>query len=309
MIRRAAELLATLFAASLVIFLAMNVLPGDPAQVLLGINADPAALVRLRAELGLDRPLPERFITWLGAVLRGDLGTSATYDVPVAALIAERAVVSVPLAALALALSVATALPAGLVAANARGRPADRIVTAGAQLALSIPNVWLGMMLIYLVAIRFGWAPAGGFPGWRAGLGPALAALVLPALALAVPQAAILTRIVRAAVAEAADEDYVALARAKGRSAWGATVRHALPNAWGPILTIIGLQFGFLVAGAIIIETVFSLPGLGRLLFQAVAQRDLAVVEGVVLVVVAVVVLANSLCDGLAAWSNPRARP
>lgn len=286
--------------------MAINVLPGDPAEVLLGLNADPAALAALRSEMGLDRPLPLRFLSWLGGLFAGDFGRSATYDVPVAALIAERLAVSVPLAAMALFVSVAIALPLGLAAATWRGRTFDRVTLAGAQVALSIPNVWLGLLLIALFAVALRLVPAGGFPGWDAGAASALGALLMPAISLAVPQAAILTRVVRAAVAEAADEDYVTLARAKGRSRAGAVRVHALSNAWGPILTIIGLQFGFLVAGAIVIETVFSLPGLGRLLFQAVSQRDLPVVQGVVLIVVVAVIVANSLCDMLASWADPK---
>lgn len=305
---RLGQLAATLFVASVVIFLAMEVLPGDPASLMLGINADPQAVAALRAEMGLDRPLPARFLHWLSGVLTGDFGTSAVYDVPVAALIVERAAVSVPLAAMGVVLSAGIALPAGLLAAIRRGTLADHAVTGLAQIGLSVPNVWLGLLLITVFAVVLGVAPAGGFPGWSAGPGPAFAALVMPAIALATPQAAILTRIVRTAVVEAMDEDYVALARAKGRSVAGAVLRHALPNAWAPILVILGLQFGFLVAGAIVIETVFSLPGLGRLLFQAVAQRDVPVVEGVVLVVVATVVIVNAAFDGLASLANPRAR-
>ncbi|MBJ3774969.1 ABC transporter permease [Acuticoccus sp. 2012] len=286
----------------------MSVLPGDPAEVLLGMNADPAAVDALRTEMGLDQPLPVQFARWLGGVLAGDFGESATYAVPVTDLILERAVVSVPLAILGVLLSVGIALPAGLLAAIRRDRGTDNLVTTLAQIGLSIPSVWLGLILIYLFAVVMKVVPAGGFPGWDAGVGPALSALILPAVALAAPQAAILTRITRTAIVEAMDEDYVTLARAKGRSVAGAVARHALPNALAPILTIVGLQFGYLVAGAVVIETVFSLPGVGRLLFQAVSQRDLQVVQGVVLIVVATVVVVNTLCDGLAVWSNPRQR-
>ena len=308
LLRRLAGVVITLVAASLIIFLAMTVLPGDPATVLLGMNASPEAIAALRTEMGLDRPLPIQFLGFLAGAIRGDFGESATYGVPVATLIAERAAVSVPLAALAVVLTVGIALPAGVLAASRRGRFTDRAVGFGAQVGLSIPNVWLGLMLMVLFSIVFDLLPAGGFPGWDAGPAAALAALLLPAVALAAPQAAILTRIVRAAVVEAMDEDYVALARAKGLSEAAAVRRHALANAWAPIITIIGLQFGFLVAGAIVIETVFSLPGLGRLLFQAVAQRDLLVVEGVVLVLVATVILVNAACDLVADWTDPRRR-
>ncbi|MEM9222621.1 MAG: ABC transporter permease [Pseudomonadota bacterium] len=307
-VQRLIAVAATLFAASLLIFLAMQVLPGDPAEVLLGINASPEAVAALRAEMGLDRPLAVQFFDFLAGAITGDLGTSATYDVPVSTLIVERAAVSVPLAVLAVLLSVGIALPAGIWAATRRGKAGDRVVELGAQVGLSVPNVWLGLMLIFIFAISLGVAPAGGFPGWGNGVLAASVALLMPAVALAAPQAAILTRIVRTAVVEAADEDYVALARAKGLSHQVAVRRHALANAWAPILTIIGLQFGFLIAGAIVIETVFSLPGLGRLLFQAVAQRDLVVVQGVTLVLVATVVCVNAFCDWLAVCSDPRRR-
>ncbi|WP_420393382.1 ABC transporter permease [Acuticoccus sp.] len=305
---RLAQLVGTLLAAAVLVFMSMSVLPGDAAQLRLGMNADPEAVAELRRAMGLDRSVPERFVRWLAGAFVGDLGTSSTYDVPVSRLIAERATVSVPLAGLAVTLSVGVALPAGLLAAVRRRRLADRVVSALAQVGLSVPNVWLGLMLIWLFAIVLAATSAGGFPGWDAGLGAGLAALVLPAIALATPQAAILTRLTRTAVVEAMDEDYVALARAKGRSPSGAVVAHALPNAWAPILTVIGLQFGFLLAGGIIIETVFNLPGLGRLLFQAVAQRDVPLVQGIVLVLVAAVIAVNALCDAAAAWTNPKQR-
>ena len=305
---RLVQLVATLLVASAIVFAAMSVLPGDAALLRLGMNAEPEAVAALRAEMGLDRPLPARFAAWLGGVVSGDLGTSGTYDVPVTALIAERAAVSAPLAALALLLSVMLALPAGLLAAIRRDRISDRLVQAAAQVGLSVPAIWLGLLFIYVFAVHLRWTASGGFPGWGAGFGAGLAALVLPTLALGIPQAAILTRIVRTAVTEAMDEDYVALARAKGRRLAGAVIVHALPNAWAPIITIIGMQFGFLVAGAIVVETVFNLPGLGRLLFQAVAQRDVVLVQGVTLVVVATVVVVNALCDVLATWTNPRQR-
>ncbi|WP_244934970.1 ABC transporter permease [Acuticoccus sediminis] len=305
---RLAQLLGTLLVASAIVFVAMSVLPGDAAQLRLGMNAEPEAVAALRAEMGLDKPVPERFVRWLGGVATGDFGMSGTYDVPVVELMAERAEVSVPLALLALALSVGVALPMGLLAAIRRGRLPDRLVQTAAQVGLSIPALWLGLLFIYTFAVYLRWAPSGGFPGWQAGLWPGLGALALPAIALAIPQASILTRIVRTAVTEAMDEDYVALARAKGRREAGAVIVHALPNAWAPILTIVGMQFGFLVAGAIVIETVFNLPGLGRLLFQAVAQRDVTLVQGICLVVVATVVVVNALCDAIAAWTNPRQR-
>lgn len=299
------SLLATLLLASVLIFVALSVLPGDPAAILLGINAEPAALAALRGELGLDRTLPVQFVDWLGGVLVGDFGMSSTYDVPVSSLLLERAAVSVPLAGIALALSVGLALPAAVLAATHRDCAADRVVRLVTEVGLAIPNVWLGLMFVFVFAVSLGLAPAGGFPGWS-DPAAAIGALVLPAIALGVPQAAILARVARAAIVEASDEDYVALARAKGLPLGAAVRRHALPNAWPPILTVIGLQFGFLVAGAAVIETVFSLPGVGRLLFQAVAQRDLPVVQGIVLVLVVTVVVVNAAADALAKALDPR---
>ncbi len=303
---RLAGLVGTLLAAAVLVFLALHIMPGDPAELMLGINADPAAVAALREQMGLDEPLFVQFGAWLSGVVVGDFGTSLTYGVPVSTLLMERASVSVPLAVLAVTLTVAVALPVAVAAAVVRDGWADRTAMAGAQILLSVPNIWLGLVGIYVFAVILRWVPAGGFPGWSGGVLAGLTALALPAIALAAPQAAILARLARIAVGEAMDQDYVALARAKGLSARQAAWRHALPTVWAPIVTIIGLQFGFLLAGAIIIETVFSLPGLGRLLFQAVSQRDIPVVEGVVLLVVAAVVVANGICDLLAIASDPR---
>jgi peptide/nickel transport system substrate-binding protein len=305
---RAAALLATLLAASVAIFVLVDVLPGDPAAYMMGLNASPAAIAALRADYGLDAPAWRQYLDWLLGLVHGDFGTSYTYHVPVAGLVAERLAVSLPLALYALVLAVVIAFPLGLAAALNRGRRADALLTALAQVGLSIPNFWLGLLLILAFAVHRHWFAAGGFPGWAAGAGPALAALTLPALALAVPQGCILARVLRSALGETLDEDYVRTARAKGLSARQALLRHALPNALIPVLTVLGLQFSFLLAGAIIIETVFALPGLGRLVFQATAQRDLIVVRSVVLLLVAAVVVVNFLVELLYAVVDPRLR-
>ncbi len=305
---RAASLLATLLAASALIFVLVDVLPGDPAAYMMGLNASPRAIAALRAEYGLDAPAWHQYLDWLLGLARGDFGTSYTYRVPVAGLLAERLAVSLPLAAYALTLAVAVAFPLGLAAALRRGRPADAALMGVAQVGLSIPNFWLGLVLILAFAVHLHWFAAGGFPGWGAGLGPALAALTLPAVALAVPQGCILARVLRGALGETLDEDYVRTARAKGLTARQALMRHALPNAMIPVLTVLGLQFSFLLAGAIIIETVFALPGIGRLIFQATAQRDLIVVRSVVLLLVAAVVVVNFAVELLYAVVDPRLR-
>jgi len=306
--RRLTTLVLTAFAAAVVVFLVLEVLPGDPALLMLGTEARPDTLAALRAEMGLDRPAPVRFAAWIGGLLTGDLGTSFTYDVPVARLIGDRLAVTAPLTGMALVLSTAIALPLGVLAALNRGRLGDWAVMGFSQVGMAVPNFWLGIVLVLVFSVGLGWFDAGGFPGWSAGPGPALRALVLPALALALVEAAILARVVRAAVLETLGEDYVRTARAKGLSRAAVALRHVLRNALIPIATIVGLQFGFLLAGAIVVETVFTLPGLGRLLFQAIAQRDLVVVRDVVVLLAAMVVAINFLVDVLYAVIDPRPR-
>ncbi len=307
-LRRILTLLLTLLAATVVVFVVLELLPGDPALVILGTGAREDTLIALRAQLGLDQPVMERYLSWLGGLVRGELGDSYTYGVPVAELIAERAVVSVPLATISILLSTLIALPVGVHAASRRGRLADTLLMGVTQLGVAIPNFWFAILLILLFAVGLGWLPAGGFPGWKAGLGPALLALLMPALALALPQAAILARLTRSAVLEALGEDYVRTARAKGLTPGQAIWRHAVPNALIPVVTIMGLQFSFLLAGTIIIENVFYLPGIGRLTFQAIAQRDLIVVRDLVVVLAATVILVNFVVDLLYFLIDPRLR-
>lgn len=301
-------MLLTLLAASLVVFTVLELLPGDPAAVILGTGAREDTLAALRAQLGLDRPPVERYLDWLAGLAQGRMGESYTYGVPVAELITERAVVSLPLALLAIVLSTAIAVPVGVLAASRRGRLADSLAMGVSQLGVAVPNFWLAMLLVLLFAVWLGWVPAGGFPGWEAGLLPALRALALPAFALALPQAAILARLTRSAVLEALGEDYVRTARAKGLARSTAIWRHAVPNALIPVVTIMGLQFSFLVAGTIIIENVFYLPGIGRLTFQAIAQRDLTVVRDLVVAIAAFVIFVNFVVDLLYLWLDPRLR-
>ncbi|MBD3764161.1 MAG: ABC transporter permease [Rhodobacterales bacterium] len=275
---------------------------------MLGLNATPETVAALRDQLGLTGSLPARYLAWAGGMVTGDFGTSYTYKVPVADLVADRLAVSLPLTVYAMAISTAIALPAGLVAAAARGRAADLAVTGLTQLGVAVPNFWFAMLLVLVFALSLGWFPAGGFPGWEDGVGPALRALTLPALALALPQAAILTRVMRSATLEVLGQDFIRTARAKGLSRARAVWRHGFRNALVPVLTILGLQFAFLLAGAIIIENVFYLPGLGRLIFQAITQRDLIVVESVVMLMVAAVIAVNAAVDLAYALVDPRLR-
>ena len=305
-LRRLLGLGFSLIAASLLVFVVLSVLPGDPAALMLGTNARDDTLAALRAQMGLDRPLWLQYLAWVGGLLRGDFGVSFTYGVPVAELIGARALVSVPLAGMAILLSTLVAIPVGVTAAAARGRPADLLLMGVAQVGVSLPNFWLGLLFILLFAVNLAWFPASGFAGWEAGAGPALRSLLLPAAALALPQAAILARVTRSAVLDTLGQDYVRTALAKGLTSSVALWRHAVPNALIPVVTILGLQFSFLLAGTVIIENVFTLPGLGRLMFQAIAQRDLIVVQDLVVLLAGSVIAVNFLVDLLYLALDPR---
>lgn len=308
LLRRFASLVLTLLAVSALIFLVMSVLPGDPAAIMLGTSATPETLEALRRDLGLDQPPVLRYLSWLGSVATGDLGTSYTYGVPVAGLIAERLAVTLPLAFIAILLSVAIAVPLGVVSAARRNGAVDYAAGLVSQTFIAVPGFWVGLLLVMIFSVSLGWAPSGGFPGWQAGPVTALGALVLPAIALALPQAGVLTRVTRSAVIEVMNEDFVRTARAKGLSRRKALWRHAVPNALVPVVTILGLQFTFLIAGAVLVENVFNLPGLGRLALQALSQRDIIVMQDVVLFFAALVIVMNFLVDLSYLAIDPRLR-
>ena len=298
----------SLIVASLAIFAVIEVIPGDPASFMLGMNATEETVNALRDQLGLNGTLAERYLAWVGGMLTGDFGTSYTYRVPVAELIAARVQVSLPLTVYALVLSTAIAIPVGLIAAARQGKATDLAVMGTTQLGVAIPNFWFAMILVLIFAVQLRWFPSGGFPGWDKGFWVNMRALTLPAIALALPQASILARVMRSSVLETLSQDYIRTARAKGLTRAQAVLRHAFRNALIPVLTILGLQFSFLLAGAIIIENVFFLPGLGRLIFQGITQRDLIVVESVVMLLVGAVIVVNFLVDLAYAAVDPRLR-
>jgi peptide/nickel transport system permease protein len=310
LLKRFVSFVATLLAASVVVFAVLEILPGNAAEVRLGPTATPEQVAALSAQLGLDRPAFARYIEWVGGYLRGDLGVSVAYDTPVWSLIAERLRVSLPLALLAMGLTVAVALSLGVYAAARHNRLGDVGVMTLSQLGLAIPNFWLAIVLILVFAVHLQWFPAGGFPGWThdegGSLWDGLQALMLPAVALAAVQAAILARFTRSAVLDTLREDYVRTARAKGLSRRATLWRHVLRNAMIPVITIMGLQFGNLLTSAIVVENVFVLPGIGRLVFQAIANRDLAVVRDVIMLLAGAVILINFIVDLLYAWIDPR---
>jgi len=299
---------ATLLFATLVVFSMLEIVPGDPARVMLGMDATPEAIATLRQQMGLDQPVVARYLSWVGGLLTLDFGRSLTYSSPVIDLIAERIVVTVPLALLAIGLATVLGIPAGVYAAARRGRLADMIAMGTTQIGIAVPSFWFALLLVYVFAVWLRLVPAGGFPGWSAGLWPALNALILPSIALALPQAAIFARVTRSSLLDVLGEDYIRTARAKGLTRTRVLWRHAIRNGLIPVVTIVGIQFGALVTSAIIVENVFYLPGLGRLVYQAITQRDLIVVEGVVILLVALVIVLNFIVDLSYALIDPRLR-
>ena len=305
LLRRLAQFVATLLAISIIVFAVMNVLPGDPALTILGIDASEEARLALTRELGLDAPAWQRYLDWIGGVLRGDFGTSYSFDVPVAGLIAERLPVTLSLAVSGMAVTLVIALGAGIFAASRHGRPGDWAVMVASQLGIAVPAFWLAILLVILFAVKLRWLPPGGFPGWDDPLA-AIRALILPTISLALVQAAVLTRVTRSAALDVMRLDFMRTARATGLSPRRILWRHLLPNALVPIVTIVGMQFAGVVTGTLVIESVFYLPGLGRLIFQSIPNRDLITVQALILLVAAVVVTANFLVDLAYGLIDPR---
>jgi peptide/nickel transport system permease protein len=307
-LRRVAAFVATLWFLSALVFVVIRILPGDPATLILGMESSPETVARLRHAMGLDRPLAVQYVDWLARAARGDLGTSIQYDVPVGRLIVSRLPVTFPLAFMAATLMILVALPLGVYAATHHRRPGDYLAMSVSQLGIAVPAFWSGLLLILFFSVRLGWFRSGGFDGWGAGVVAGVKALLLPAVALGAFQAAVLVRATRSAVLEVLGEDYVRTARAKGVPEGRVVRRHALRTALIPIVTVMGLQLGQLVAGAIVLESVFALPGLGRLALGAIGARDLPVVQGVTLFVAAAIVSVNFVVDLLYVVLDPRIR-
>ena len=306
LLKKLTTLLILLFLVSIAVFSVLFVLPGDPAQIILGINATPETLANLRAELGLDKSFFAQYTDWIGNIITGRGNRSINYDMPVSELILSSLAVTGPLALLAMVFAVVLSIPLGIYAARHQNRPGDVTVMFFTQLGLATPEFWLGILLILLLSVQWGFFSAGGFPGWTVDFWDSLKALLLPAFALGVIRASILARITRSSMLEVLREDYIRTARAKGLKETTVIYVHALKNAMIPVLTILGLQLGQLLAGAIIIENVYSLPGMGKLVFHAIGQRDLPVVRDIVLVMAAAVVVVNFVVDLCYASLDPR---
>ena len=306
--RRAAGYLLILLVTSFLIFVLIEAAPGDPAEIMLGTSAQADTVAALRADLGLDRPMMVRYASWIAGVVTGDLGQSYTYGTPVAELIGDRLAVTVPLTLLATIIAICISLPLGVWAGSRPGAVTDGVATVFSQFGIAVPNFWIGLLLILLFSLSLGWFPAGGFPGWDDGIGKGIMALILPSIALAIPQAAVLTRVTRAAVIEVANEDFIRTARAKGLGRNRALWLHTVPNALLPVVTMLGLQIPFLISGAVLVENVFTLPGIGTLAYQALSQRDLIVIQNVVLMFAIIVIVVNLIVDGLYDILDPRLR-
>jgi len=307
-IRRVLAAIPVMLIVSATVFTLLYLTPGDPASVILGPDATPERIAELRERLGLNDPWHIQLIRWYGRLAQGDLGQSLFLNQPVGQAIRERAEPTILLTLLALAVSIAIGLPTGIASALARGRWIDTVVMLVAIVGLSMPTFWLGLNLIYAFAVTLNLLPLAGYQSLSAGPGETLRYLVMPAVTLGLAQGALLARMTRSMMLETLGEDYVRTARAKGLNQPAVVLRHALRNALIPIITVIGLSFAILIGGAVITEQVFNIPGVGRLLIQAISRRDYPVVQGVVLVIAGLYVLINLAIDIMYGVLDPRLR-
>ena len=308
LLRRVAGLGIVMVLVALIVFVIVRIVPGDPAAVMLGASATPDDVAALQARLGLDRPLPVQFAIYLKEIATLDLGRSIFLDRPVAQAIAERAQLTGLLTAMAATIAVLIGVPVGILSAVRRGRASDHLATAGAMVFASLPSFWVGLTLIEWLAVRHAWFPVAGWGNPGDGFLAHLHHLVLPAVALGLPNSALIIRFTRTSMLDVLGEDYIRTARAKGVRPWSVVMRHALRNALIPIVTVIGLTVATLIGGAIVTETVFGLPGVGNLIVSAVLRRDYPVIQGTLLVISGLYVLINLAVDLLYAAVDPRLR-
>ncbi|MFF3371561.1 ABC transporter permease [Streptomyces sp. NPDC002680] len=309
LLRRAGLLVLSLLAASVLIFLVLRLLPGDIAQTIGGIKATPAQVAAVRHDLGLDRPLVAQYGSWIGGVVTGDFGRSVLDGTSVSGQLAEKLAVTGPLAVGAIVLALAFAVPLGILAAVRRDSRLGSAVNALGQLGIALPTLWVGLLLVVVFAVQVRWLPAQGFPvdGW-AEPGQALRSLVLPWLTLALAEGAVLLRFVRSAVLDVLHQDWLRTARAKGHTRTGALLRHGLRNAAVPVVSVLGLQIAALIAGAVVVEQVFVLPGVGQMLITDVGNRDLDKVQGEILLLTGAVLVIGFLVDLAHRLIDPRLR-
>jgi peptide/nickel transport system permease protein len=308
LLRRAGAVVPILGVVSVVVFSLIHLTPGDPVRIMLREEADPATVATLRHQLGLDQPLPLQYLTWLGRAVQGELGRSIRTNQPVMDAIRQRAPVTLSLAMAALLVALAIGLPAGILAALRRNSVVDVTATLVAICGVSLPSFWLAVLLILVFSLTLGWLPPLGWVSPSRDLGAWVRSLVLPSVTLGVAIAAVLMRMTRASLLEVLELEYVRTARAKGLPERRIVLGHALRNALIPVVTVVGLQAGALLGGAVITETIFALPGVGRLLVDAIFQRDFPIVQGVVLLLAVNFLVVNLLVDLTYAWLDPRIR-
>ncbi|WP_329479332.1 ABC transporter permease [Kribbella sp. NBC_01484] len=308
LLERTAVLLVSLAVSSVLVFAFMAVLPGDPARVALGVNASDQAVAELRRQFGLDRPLPTQYFDWLGGLLHGDLGTSYVSKVAIGPQVFDRLQVTLWLVVAGMIIALAIAVPAGTIMAGRHRNVSGLALSAVSQLGVAVPAFLAGILLIMLFAVKLGWLPANGWTPPAQDPTMFVKQLILPALALGLVQGAVLTRYVRSAVLDVLREDYLRTARAKGLRPFPALWRHGLRNAAVPVVTVLGLQLATLLIGAVVVERVFVIPGLGSLLLDGVSNRDLLLVQDVVMVLVVAVLVVNFLVDLLYVALDPRLR-
>jgi len=306
--RRLLMAVPVLFLVSAIAFSVIHFIPGDPAAVILGRNASAEQLAALRHQLGLDRPVPVQFAAWLGGAVRGDLGKSLSSRRPVVELLAQRLPITLSLAVFAMLISLLVSVPSGIIAAGRRGTWWDRAIMAGALVGVSTPSFWAGILLIILFSVRLGWLPSGGFVSLFEDFGAGVRYLLLPAVSLGLLLAAVTARMVRASLLEVLGQDYVRTARAKGLAERVVVYRHALRNALIPVVTVAGMDFGWLLGGTVVVESVFRLPGMGRFIINAILARDYPVVQAGVLYLAVIFMLVNLTVDVLYGYLDPRIR-
>lgn len=308
LVRRVVISIVTLFVISLVVFTGVRMIPGDPARVMAGTDADEAGLEEIREKYGLKDPVPVQYLRWVGLALGGDLGESIRTRQSVAWTVAQKLPITIQLAGFAVLIAVAIAIPAGVLAAVRRNSIWDLLASGLSLCGVSVPNFWLGIMLILLLSVRLGWLPASGFvPFWEDPLGN-LQRMIMPAFVLGTALAAVLMRQTRNSMIEVLSADYIRTARAKGLAGRAVIFRHAIRNGLIPVVTILGLQMGALMGGAVVTEQIFVVPGFGRLIVEAVFTRDYPLVQGVVLITASAYVLINLLVDVSYSLLNPRIR-
>lgn len=307
-LRRLLLLIPTLLGISMVAFILIHLAPGDPADAILGMLATPEMREQFRAEFQLNDPIALQYLKWLGGLFQGDLGRSLASPVPVTELLANQYAPTFLLAAFSMGIAMPVAIFTGVAAATRRGKSIDGATRAVGLIGLSMPSFWLGLLFILYFGVELGWLPVGGYVSPTEDLGESIRSLILPALTLSLPLAAVISRITRATVLEVLDKDYVRTARAMGTSRARILTRHVLPNAIAPTLTTIGVQIGYLLGGAVVVEQIFNIPGLGRLLVFAVSGRDYGVVQGIVLLAAVSVIGIQLIVDIIIAMIDPRIR-